>query len=55
MVLAQALSSATEAVEGWEAHSVASRQRALHAAKAASEHAQECYKHMRRVQPAQQS
>lgn len=36
----QALGSATEAVEGWEADSVASRQQALLAARSASEHAQ---------------
>lgn len=36
----QALTSATEAVEGWEADSTASRHAALMAARAASEHAQ---------------
>jgi hypothetical protein len=53
-VATKARSFAQAAVQGWEDDSVASRSKALESAKAASESAQECYKHMRRVQPAKE-
>ena len=52
-IFLQALESATAAVEGWEANSVASRAAALKSAQAAMEHSIVCYKHMRKVQPTQ--
>lgn len=52
-VLLQVLSLASQAVEGWETNTAASRMAALQAAKAAAGEAQECNKHTRRMQPVQ--
>ena len=46
-LLWQVLSLASQAVEGWETNTSASRMAALQAAKAAAVDAQECNKHTR--------
>ena len=46
-VIWQVLSLASQAVEGWETNTSASRMAALQAAKAAAVDAQECNKHTR--------